>query len=138
MQRVQDFSAIALCPIRIFVASMFLSCPFSFPTLSSCRMCLGVARFSTFGLPTHLSTIFPATVRLRRYASTMPLSLVDHVQQETQKTVSVSAERIGQSGRRYSIERVLQERDIPVRRVYLATYVPLRFNSNTIYLANFR
>jgi len=36
---------------------------------------------------------------------------------------STAAETVGQSGCRYLIERVLQEKGIPPRRVYLATYV---------------
>ena len=43
-----------------------------------------------------------------------------------QKMVFPTAPRIGQSGRRYFIERVLQEKETPTCRVYLATYVPLK------------
>ena len=41
---------------------------------------------------------------------------------------SMPVELVGQSGRRYLIKKVLEEKGIPPRRVYLATYVLLKPN----------
>lgn len=121
----------ALGPIQTLAVSISPSRSLFFPTLRSCRTRLGVARLTTFGLPKPSSAIFsatvPATVRLRRHASTRAPP-AHQAQHETQKTMSTTTEPVGQSGRRYLIERVLQERGTPPRRVYLATYVLLKLN----------
>ena len=95
---------------RMRCTSMSPSPSFSFLTLRSCRTCWGAAR-----LPTPSAVTFRAT---RYHISTMPLP-----PPETQKMASTTAEPVGQSGCRYLIERVLQEKGNPPRRVYLATYV---------------
>lgn len=52
----------------------------------------------------------------------------DHAQHGIQKMAYTTLEPIGQSGRRYLIERVLQENGNPPRRVYLAKNVYLKLN----------
>ena len=103
---------------------------FWFPTLRFCRTPWGAVQFPTSGLLKPSSAALPATVRLRRHTSTVaPLPLAsDHAQHETKMMVSTAAEPLGQSGRRYLIERVLQEKGNPPRRVYLATSVLLALN----------
>ncbi|KAF2176604.1 kinase-like protein [Zopfia rhizophila CBS 207.26] len=49
-----------------------------------------------------------------------------------------SKEHIGQSGRHYSIERVLQEETFPLRRVYLATAGDQKFILKYIHEVNFK
>jgi hypothetical protein len=51
---------------------------------------------------------------------------------EMQKMASTTTEPIGNSGCRYVIERVLQEKGIPPRRVYLASYVALEAQLRTL------
>jgi len=53
---------------------------------------------------------------------------------EIQKMAYTAAGPVGQSGYSYSIERVLQEKGIPPRRVYLARSVLLKLNYQTIHL----
>ncbi|KAI9678155.1 MAG: hypothetical protein M1817_006100 [Caeruleum heppii] len=64
-----------------------------------------------------------STVRLRRYTSTtLPRSLpADHPQNDIKIMASSPMELLGRSGCPYIIERVLQEKQNPRRRVYLAT-----------------
>ncbi len=86
--------------------SSFSSLPFRF-----CRTYLGAAR-----LPTSSYVILPVTVGLRYHTETMsPTS------PEIQKMAYSAVPIVGQSGCIYSIERLLQEKEIPPRRVYLAT-----------------
>ena len=108
--------------LRIFTTSMSPS-----RSIRSCRKSLGVNQFPTIGLSTP-SPSFPATIRLRCHTSTMPPSPAYHAQHEIQKMASTTAEPVGQSGRRYLIERVLQEKGVSPRRVYLATCVLLKLN----------
>ncbi len=115
-------------PLKIFAAYMSPLSSFSFLMLRSCRTHLGVTLLLRYALSTSSFTTFPATVRLRRHASTVPPSPADYARHETQKTASPAEELVGQSGCRYLIERVLQEKTIPPRRVYLARYVLLRLN----------
>lgn len=49
---------------------------------------------------------------------------------------SVMAEVVGESGRRYAIQRILQKREIPSRRIYLATYAKSTGRAFTILVAN--
>lgn len=94
---------------------------YSFLTIRSCGLRFGAARLSTFSLPASSSAASPGT--LRRHTSTMP-----------------PPDPVGQSGRHYLIEQVIQEKGIPPRRVYLATYVFLKLNcpmlSNLLTSAN--
>lgn len=117
------------CRFRPSPISMSPSRSFWCLTLRSCRTCLRAARLSTFGLPTSSSAAFFATIRLRRRTSTMPPAPqppADRARYKTQKMAAT--ELVGQSGSRYVIDRVLQEKGIPPRRVYLATYVLLKLN----------
>ena len=101
---------------------------YSFPIFNYCRKCSGAARHSTFRLPTLFSANVHVTVRLRHHNCTMPPLPADYTQHNIQEMASTKAEPVGKSGRRYFIERVLQEKGIPARRVYLATYVLLELN----------
>ncbi len=68
----------------------------------------------------------PATVRLPRHASPMPPTplAADHAQHEIKMMASTTAEPLGQSGSHYLIERVLQEKGNPPRRVYRHVHAP--------------
>ncbi len=93
------------CMRRPFMSS------FSFLPLRFCRTCLSAARLSTSSY-----VILPVTVGLRYHTETMsPTSTA------IQKMAYSAVPIVGQSGCIYSIERVLQEKEIPPRRVYLAT-----------------
>lgn len=105
-------------------------------TRLSCKACFGTARISTLGsLPPSFSPVVPAVISAViypcRYISTIPPLPADQSQHETQKTSSMSAGLVGQSGRHYQIERVLQEKGSAAGRVYLATYIaPEAQNAN--------
>jgi hypothetical protein len=58
----------------------------------------------------------------------MPLLPADRTHHDIQKATSTTAEIVGQSGRRYLIERVLQDKEILSGRVFLATYVLLELD----------
>lgn len=74
--------------------------------------------------PKPSSIAFSVTVQFHRYTSTTSASTsADHTRREIQQMASISGEPVGQSGCRYLIQRVLQEKEIPPCRVYLATYV---------------
>ena len=114
--------------LRPFAASMSQSRSFLSLALLSCRTCLGAACPPSFGLPTPPSTAFSAIIRLRRHSSTILPPPADHAQNAIQNMASTTEELVGQSGRHYLIERVLQEKVNPPRRVYLATYMLLKLN----------
>ncbi len=87
----------------------------------------GTARLPTRFL-TPSSIAFPATVQPPRHNSTIPPSPLPADYSKIQEMASITGEPVGQSGCHYLIERVLQEKGLPPRRVYLATYVLLKFN----------
>jgi hypothetical protein len=91
--------------------------PLSFQAVYSCRS-WAYLNFATPGLTNCKPALLriPTIVRttLHRNASTMSSAPVD------------SEGYIGQSGRHYNIERVLQGETFPFRRVYFATQVNLR------------
>lgn len=93
---------------------MSLSRSFSPLKFLQSRASLGVAQFSTLGLLTPSSATSPS-IRLRRPTSTMT-PVTYHAQQTT-------TEPVGQSGHRYIIQRVLQEKGNLPRLVCLAMYV---------------
>lgn len=66
-------------------------------------------------------TLFPTTLGLPRHISTM--SVDDLKQHETQSTIHTNEKLVGQSGRHYLIERVLQSKEVPPSHVYLTTWV---------------
>jgi len=70
-----------------------------------------------------LLAALPATVRLPRHAPPPPLA-ADHAQHEIKMMASTTAEPLGQSGSHYLIERVLQEKGNPPRRVYRHVHAP--------------
>ncbi len=69
----------------------------------------------------------PTTSRdFPRHASPMPPPplAADHAQHEIKMMASTTAEPLGQSGSHYLIERVLQEKGNPPRRVYRHVHAP--------------
>jgi hypothetical protein len=66
--------------------------------------------------------------------ATVRISPLYHVEYHTNKMPPKAAGPVGQSGYSYSIERILQEKETPPRRVYLARYVLLKLNCQTIHL----
>ena len=64
-------------------------------------------------------TLFPTAVGLARHISTM--SGGDLAQHEVQSTIHANEKLVGQSGRHYLIERVLQSKEDPPAHVYLAS-----------------
>ena len=75
---------------------------------------------------------FLSTGHLDLSTSTMQPPLAEYNQRKIQKMTSRIAGLVGQSGRRYLTEKVLQERGTPPRRVYLATYMRLKLYFNNI------
>ena len=65
--------------------------------------------------------LVPAAVGLARRNNTMSES--DLAQHEAQSTIHANEKLVGQSGRHYLIERVLQSKEDPPAHVYLATWV---------------
>jgi serine/threonine protein kinase len=63
--------------------------------------------------------------------ATVRISPLYHVEYHTNTMPPKAAGPVGQSGYSYSIERVLQEKGIPPRRVYLARHVLLKLNCQT-------
>lgn len=71
-------------------------------------------------LPCHRPTSSPYQHNATTTTNSRPRSV------QTQRIASTTA--VGQPGCRYLIDRVLQEKGVPPRRVYLATYVLLKLN----------
>lgn len=71
-----------------------------------------------------LSALSPKLVQLRGNTVPPPPPLTEYNSPRTiRKLLPMTEEVKGQSGRRYSIERVLQDKGVPMGCVYLATYV---------------
>jgi hypothetical protein len=87
-----------------------------------------------FGLSTLSSTAFPATVNFPRYTSTMPPGKL--TQHATAEAASSDVEIVGESGRHYRIEQILQEKGNPLYRVCLARHV-IRNLLTIVQLANY-
>ncbi len=84
---------------------------------------LGMSQFLKLGHPR--STSFQVTDQVTRHSSTVPTlspSSVNHTSNKIAKTVSTVTEVVGNSGCRYLIQEILQEKGSPMRRVYLARY----------------
>lgn len=111
--------------LKAFAASMSPPRSFTLLTVRSCRTPLSAPRILAFGLRTPSIAALPTIVRLRRYTSTMLPLPADRTHHDIQKATPTTAEIVGQSGRRYLIERVLQDKEILSGRVFLATYVLL-------------
>lgn len=101
------------------------------------RACFGAARISTIGLPSRFLAAFPAVIQLHRHSSTMLSLPEDRGQNSLQKMLPTSAKLVGQSGCRYLIERVLQEKGIAAGYVYLATYMLLRLKCQLYRIVDF-
>lgn len=65
--------------------------------------------------------LFPTTLGLPRHISTT--SVDGLTQHETQSRIQTNEKLVGQSGRHYLIERVLQSKGVPPSHVYLTTCV---------------
>lgn len=113
-----------LRPIKTFYPLSRSFSPIQF--LQNRTYLLGVVQFSTFGLLTPSSATSPS-IRIRRFRrpdSTIT-AVTNHAQQ---KNASTTTEPVSQSGHRYIIQRVLQEKGNPPLRVCLAMYVLLKFD----------
>ena len=79
-------------------------------------------RFSRFASALQSAyPLFPAALGLPRHISTM--SRDELTQHKTHSIIRANEELVGQSGRHYLIERVLQSKEVPPSHVYLATWV---------------
>jgi hypothetical protein len=96
----------------------------SFQTRPSLKACLGEAqvRLVQVSLSLRPAAQFCAGIRSPRYTSTMSPTPANPVQSKTPKKALEPMERVvGDSGRQYLIQKILQEKEGYPCRVYLAT-----------------
>lgn len=113
---------IDICPLRIPIS------PFFFMNRLLCRkfMGLGASQLLKPALPREAAIY--ATVQFPRHSSTVPPAPVDRIRHDIGEKSPTITEVVGLSGRPYLILQVLQEREPPTRRVYLARYTPAKLN----------
>lgn len=93
--------------------------------IRSSRLRLGPARAAISSLLRPSSIINPYGLRLLHHAITIPSESPVSDLRDVEMMHPPSETLVGQSGRRYVVERVLQDKGPPLGRVCLATYVPL-------------
>lgn len=92
-----------------------------------CKRSFRLGAPSVLSLDSPSSTAFRATVQFPRHNSTVPIPPPTvYTQREMEKDMSSITEVVGDSGRLYQIQRVLQEKEPSSGRVYLATFVLLK------------
>lgn len=95
------------------------------PPICTKSMGLGASKFLNPACPR-----CRATVQFSRHSSAVPppSSPVDRTRHDKGKEPPTITEVVGHSGRPYLIQQVLQEKESPTRRVYLARYAPAKLH----------
>ena len=102
-------------------------------SLRFCRMSLRLGVSHPLKLDPPISTSFLAIYRHTHNSGRVPVPPlltppVNHPGAIPKRNASALTEVIGQSGCKYSIQRILQEKEFPTPRVYLARYVLIMLN----------
>lgn len=96
---------------------MFLRWTSSIP-----KGCCNAFRLSPCGSAVNSAyTLYPTALELPYHSSTLSKDKDNLTQHEKQPTTHTNEKLVGQSGRHYVIERVLQSKDVPSSHVYLTT-----------------
>lgn len=121
--RLKDVALASMMRVNVFRCRSTASAVLRLSNISSPRAVSSVSRESPLCLRILTAATLEAHSRLRYYSSTLaPSSLpIDAMDTDAQRAHPTEIE--GQSGRRYKIERVLQDKGSLLGRVFLATYV---------------
>lgn len=120
---MQQFTVHASAPF--ITASMSPSRSLSFLTLRFGRLHPSQTQLLSVLLPTHSRTLSENTQLLHNHNAPSRPPLANCAREANQKMELTTMEPVGQSGRHYLIERIIQERGLS-HRVYLARYMSLR------------